>query len=180
MLPLERCDRSRCAPVNARGDFARGLSARPTAPGAAKELATLDAAEKKFELAQEELERYSALAGADPEALTLLAVLKTNLGKSAAGVAAVQQARDLLGDEAWRGAELEAQVRARAGDAAGAVAALRRLEADGRLNRAALRSDAAYLPIADDPAWVAFINEKPPAPASRVPPSKRSVTSDKC
>jgi hypothetical protein len=147
--------------VKARADFARALNAHPPAPGAAKELATLDAAEQKFELAQEELERYIALAGADPDALTFLAVLKTNLGKSAAGVAAVQQAKDLVGDGAWRGAELEAHVRARAGDAAGAVAALRRLEADGRLNRAALRTDAAYLPIASDPAWVAFLNEKP-------------------
>jgi tetratricopeptide (TPR) repeat protein len=166
--------------VKARADFARALSAHPPAPGAAKELATLDAAEQKFELAQQELEHYIALAGADPDTLTLLAVLKTNLGKSAAGVAAVQQARDLVGDEAWRGAELEAQVRARAGDAAGAVAALRRLEAEGRLNRAALRADAAYLSIANDPAWVAFINEKPtPAPASRVTPSRRREASDK-
>jgi hypothetical protein len=159
--------------VKARADFTRALSAQPPAPGAAKELATLDAAEKKFELAQQELERYIALAGPDPDALTLLAVLKTNLGKGEAGVDAVRRARDLVG-EAWRSVELEAQVRASAGDAAGAVAALRKLEPEGRLDRSALRADAFYLPIANDPAWVAFINEKP---ISAPTPSRGKETS---
>ena len=59
-----------------------------------------------------------------------------------------------------RGAELEAQVRARAGDAGGAIAALRPLAQEGRLDRSVLRADPAYLPIATDPAWVIFLNER--------------------
>ena len=86
------------------------------------------------------------------------AVLLTNLGRSAESLRSLQQARALLGD-AWRAAELEAQVRARAGDAAGAVAVLRSLDAQGLANRSDLRADPNYLPIATDPVWVAFINE---------------------
>jgi len=44
---------------------------------------------------------------------------------------------------------------------------------------AVIKAGAAYLPIANDPVWVAFINEKPAAPASRVTPSKRGGASDK-
>jgi hypothetical protein len=40
------------------------------------------------------------------------------------------------------------------------VAALRPLALAGRLDREALRSDPAYLPIATDPAWVRFLSEK--------------------
>jgi Flp pilus assembly protein TadD len=149
--------------IRARADFERALTDHSPAPGAAKELASLDAAEQKYELAHKELERYIALTGPDPEALTLLAVLRANLGMAEAGVDAVRQARGLVG-EGWRGAELEAQVRARAGDAAGAVAALRRLEPEGRLDRSVLRANPAYLLIATDPTWVAFINEKPTSP----------------
>ena len=69
------------------------------------------------------------------------------------------EARRLVGGGA-QGAELEAKIRARAGDAAGAVAALRPLMRQGGLDREALRSDPAYLPIATDPAWVRFLNEK--------------------
>jgi len=58
------------------------------------------------------------------------------------------------------------------------VAALRMLEPEGRLDRASLRADPSYLPIANDPAWVAFINEKAAAPASRVTPTKRNEASD--
>ena len=155
--------RQRGDSIRARADFERALTDHSPAPGAAKELASLDAAEQKYELAHKELERYIALTGPDPEALTLLAVLRANLGMAEAGVDAVRQARGLVG-EGWRGAELEAQVRARAGDAAGAVAALRRLEPEGRLDRSVLRANPAYLLIATDPTWVAFINEKPTSP----------------
>src|SRR5262249_45698669 len=157
--------------TRARADFERALADRPPAPGAAKELATLDATEQKYGPALAKLERYIALAGPDPEVLTLLAVLRTNLGKAPEGVEAVREARDLVG-QGWRGAELEAQVRARAGDAAGAVAALRALEPERRLDRPALRADPAYLGIATDPEWVSFLNERPTKTSTPFPKGK--------
>ena len=38
------------------------------------------------------------------------------------------------------------------------------------LDREALRADPSFLPIATDPAWVAFLNE-PPAPSSERAPT---------
>jgi tetratricopeptide (TPR) repeat protein len=145
---------------NARAAFERALAERSPAPGAAKELAAMDAAQGKYEEAGRRLDRYLAVAGPDPESLSMLAVIQTNLGKTDEALRAIQQARALVGD-GWRGAELEAQVRARAGDAAGAVAALRPLAAEGRLDRSTLRADPAYAVIATDPMWVSFLNEKP-------------------
>ncbi len=100
------------------------------------------------------------MAGPDPDALSLLAVVQTNLGRGSEAIRSIADARALVTGEGWRGEELEAQVRARAGDAAGCVAALRQLESQGELDRSALRSNPEYLPIATDPAWVAFLNEK--------------------
>lgn len=133
----------------------------------------MDLARGKNDEADREIERYLALSGPDPESLSMLAVIQINRGKTAEALDAIHRARSLVG-EGWRGAELEAQVRARAGDAAGAVASLRPLEAEGRLDRSALRSDPAYLPIATDPAWISFIDEKPKPPAERATPTKRS------
>jgi hypothetical protein len=143
---------------HARQEFAKALDEREPAPGAARELASLDAAAGRNADAERNLRRYIEAAGPDPESLSLEAVLLTNLGKSAESLRSLQQARWLLGD-AWRAAELEAQVRGRAGDAAGAVAVLRTLDAQGLANRSELRADPNYLPIATDPAWIAFINE---------------------
>ena len=114
----------------------------------------------RFSEAEPLLRRYLSMAGPDPDALSLLAVVETNLGRSDAALRSIAGARALVTGEGWRGEELEAQVRARAGDAAGCVAALRQLESQRELDRFALRSDPAYLPIATDPAWVAFLNEK--------------------
>jgi tetratricopeptide (TPR) repeat protein len=162
----------------ARTDFERALSQLQPAPGAAKELAAIDASQGKSEDADRELERYIDLAGPDPESLSMLAVLKTNLGKTDQALEAIGRARSLVGN-GWRGAEVEAQVRARAGDAAGAVAALRPLDAESPVDRAILRADPAYLPIATDPAWVAFINEKPKSPTPANTPQSSSEASDK-
>ena len=70
-----------------------------------------------------------------------------------------QAARALVG-ESWQKAELEAA-------ASTPARATRRppwrrcarSKAEGRLDRAVLRADPAYLPIATDPAWVAFLAE---------------------
>lgn len=105
---------------------------------------------------------YLEATGPDPDTLASLAVAETNLGDTAAAVAAVESARSLIG-ESWRRAELEAEIYARAKNAAAAVAALRPLEGLGRLDRDALRADPAYLPIATEPAWVAFLDETPSA-----------------
>ena len=150
----------------AREEFTRALNEATPAPGAAKELAILDVSQGNSARAEEEWERYLQVSGEDPEALSQLAAVQTTLGKTQAALDALGRARTLMGD-AWRGARLEAQVRARAGDAAGAVAALRSLDTQGRVDRAALRADPAFLPIATNPVWVSFLNERPvhPTPA---------------
>src|SRR6266508_1328648 len=139
--------------------FERALAASAPAPGAARELAALAAERGRLPEAERQISGYLAVAGPDPESLSLEAVIKTNLGKTVEAVQAIAEARRLVGGGA-QGAELEAQIRARAGDAAGAVAALRPLVRQGRLDRDALRADPVYLPIATDPAWVNFLNEK--------------------
>lgn len=154
----------------ARAAFERALAQREPAPGAAKELASMALEEGRYAEAEERLARYLSLTGPDPDALSLEAVVKTNLGKAPEALEAIRQARRLVG-EGWRAAELEAQVHARASDAPGTVEALRTLEAQGLLDRAALRADPAYLPIATEPAWVAFLSEKPavtPTPSPTV------------
>ena len=88
-------------------------------------------AEGRGEEALRMLERYIREAGADPESLATLAVLQANAGDSEAAVRTIREARSLL-PEGWRRAELEAQIYARAGDAASTVAALRPLQAEGR------------------------------------------------
>jgi tetratricopeptide (TPR) repeat protein len=145
--------------ASARTFFESALAASPPAPGAAKQLAALDAGQGRLPEAERQIVRYLAAAGPDPEALALAAVIATDLGKTDEAVAAIAEARRLSADGA-RGAELEAQIRARAGDAGGAVDLLRPLADEGRLDRAALRADPAYLTLATDPAWVAFLNEK--------------------
>ncbi len=143
----------------ARAFFQRALETSAPAPGAARELAALAAEQGRLPEAEREISWYLALAGPDPESLSLEAVVKTNLGKTAEAVQAIAEARRLVGGGA-QGAELEAKIRARAGDAAGTVAALRPLARKGPLDRNALRADPAYLPIATDPDWVNFLNEK--------------------
>ena len=147
----------------ARAEFERALGEAQPAPGAGRELAFLDVQAGRFADAEPRLTRYIAAAGPDPESLSLLSVVQTNLGKSEDAVASIARARELVGDS-WRSDEVEARVRARAGDGAGCVAALRALEGRGtRVDRSVLRADPAYLPIATDPAWVAFLNERPVA-----------------
>ena len=150
-------------PYVARGDFDRALAENPPAPGAAKELAAMALAEGRNADARALLERYVRDAGPDPETLATLAVVEANAGDADAAARTIREARALL-PEGWRRAELEAQIYARSGDAAATVAALRPLQADGRLDRQALRADPAYVPIATDPAWVAFLAEEPASP----------------
>ena len=84
---------------------------------------------------------------------------EANLGEGGKAVESVEGARALL-PERWRALGLQAQVYARAGDAAKAIETLRELEREGPLDREALRSDPLYLPIATDPLWVAFLGER--------------------
>jgi len=145
---------------HARAEFERSLAESQPAPGADRELAFLDAEAGRFAAAEPRLARYIAATGPDPESLSLLSVIQTNLGKSDDAVTTIGRARELVG-EAWRSDEIEARVRARAGDGAGCVAALRAMEGRGtNVDRRALRADPAYMPIATDPTWVAFINER--------------------
>jgi tetratricopeptide (TPR) repeat protein len=145
----------------AQADFDRALAERPPAPGAAKELAAMALAEGRGGDALPLLERYLLEAGPDPETLATLAVVQANLGRTEAAARTIGEARELL-PEGWRRAELEASIYARAGDAAAAVGALRLLQAQGRLDREALRADPAFVPIATDPVWVAFLAETGP------------------
>jgi len=155
--------RSRGDLAEARADFENALRERPPAPGAAKEMASIALGERRDVDARAWLERYLTEAGPDPDTLATLAVIQTNLQDGAAAVAAIQSARTLVGPDGQR-AELEAQVYARTGNAGAAVEALRPLAAEGRVDRAALRADPAYLPIATDDAWVAFLAETPAVP----------------
>ncbi len=143
----------------ARVFFERALAAPVPAPGAARELAALAREQGRLPEAERQIVSYLAAAGTDPESLSLQAVILTDLGKTAEAVQAIAEARR-LGKGGAQGAELEAQIRARAGDAPGAVAALRPLINERRLDRSTLRADPAYLPIATAPAWVKFLNEK--------------------
>ncbi len=147
--------------AEATADFERAVAAVPPAPGAARELATIALAAGRNADARALLHRYLDDAGPDVESLAALAVAETNLGDTAAALAAIASARALVGED-WRKAELEARIQARAGNAPAAVAALRPLEAQGKLDRSVLRAEPAYLPIATDPAWVAFLNESGP------------------
>ena len=147
------------------GDFERALAEKPPAPGALRELAAIRLSRGEFEAARSLLETYRSEAGPDPESLATLAVVLTNLGDSAAAVRSIELARSMV-PEAWRRAELEAQIHARSRNASATVAALKPLESEGRLDRSALRADPAYLPIATDPLWVAFLSERPPVPAA--------------
>jgi tetratricopeptide (TPR) repeat protein len=144
---------------HARGQFERAIRENPPAPGAAREIAAIALAAGRQAEAEQWLKAYASMAGPDPDSLALIAVVESNLGKPRESVEAIREARAMVG-EGWRAAELEARIRARAGDAAGAVTALRPLEAEGRLDRRALRADPDYVRIATDPAWVAFLNEK--------------------
>lgn len=150
----------------AAADFERALAAAPPAPGAARELAAMALSAGRNADARALYHRYLADAGPDVDSLAALAVAETNLGDTAAALAAIASARELVGED-WKKAELEARIYARANNAAAAVAALRPLEAEGKLDRMALRAEPAYLPIATDPAWVAFLNETATPSASR-------------
>jgi tetratricopeptide (TPR) repeat protein len=156
---MARVARDRGFPEEALGLFEQALAQPDPAPGAARELAAYRLGERRDREARALLERYISGAGPDPETLWLLAVAESNLGNHPAGLEAVRAARAMLGDTA-DGAELEARVRARAADARGAVEALRRMEPARRLDRSALRADPAYLAIATDPVWIAFLAEK--------------------
>lgn len=150
--------------TDAAAEFERALAAAPPAPGAARELAAIALAAGRNADARALLHRYLDDAGPDVESLAALAVAETNLGDTSAALAAIAAARALVGED-WRKAELEARIQARAGNAAAAVAALRPLEAQGKLDRSVLRAEPGYLPIATDPAWVAFLNESAPPKA---------------
>jgi tetratricopeptide (TPR) repeat protein len=149
---------------DAKAAFLRSLSRSPVAPGAAKELGLIALAEGDSANARRLLQRYLAEAGPDPDSLSALAVAAANVGQNTESIEAIEQAR-LLMAERWKAARLQSRVYARAGDAARTVKSLRALEGDERLDRESLRSDPAYLPIATDPAWIAFLSETPaPAP----------------
>ncbi len=149
-------------------EFHAALGAAPPAPGAARELAIDALSSGRNAEARDLLDSYTAATGPDPDALGLAAVAETNLGAPQKALDAIRQARELVGGGP-RGAELEARVRARSADGAAAVAALREIPAE-LLDREALRSDPAFLPIATDPSWVAFLNEAPAAEPRPTPP----------
>lgn len=144
----------------ARAAFQGALSGPKPAPGAGKELGLLALAEGNSAQARDLLSRYVAAVGPDPDSLSALAVAEANVGESGSALKSVEAARALMADR-WRGVGLQARLYAKAGDARRTVEALRALEAEGKLDRESLRSDPAYVTIATDPLWVAFLNEKP-------------------
>ncbi|HEV8611701.1 MAG TPA: hypothetical protein VGS98_16725 [Thermoanaerobaculia bacterium] len=146
--------------AEAKAAFLRARLHSPGAPGASKELGLIALSEGDAAAARDLLRQYLGEAGPDPDAFSALAVAEANLGDKAEAVASVEHAQLLLADR-WKGLRLQSEVYARAGDAKKTVATLRALESDGPVDREALRSDPAYLPIATDPAWVAFLAETP-------------------
>ena len=157
----------------AKAAFLRALTRSPAAPGASKELALAALAQGNSAEARDRLESYVRDAGPDPDSLSALAVAQANVGESERAVESVEQARVLMADR-WRGVRLQSQVYARAGNAAKSVETLRILESEGGLDRESLRSDPAYLPIATDPAWVAFLSESPAAARTPTPAAART------
>lgn len=152
----------------ARRAFETALAADRPAPGAARELALMELSSGRAQEARDLLERYLRETGPDPDALAALAVARSNAGDRGGAVGAMREARGLLPQGAAR-LELEARVSARAGDAPATVAALRSVELSRPLDRRALRSDPAFLPIAVEPAWVRFLAERTPGPAPTAP-----------
>ncbi len=146
--------------AEARAAFEGAFSGPRPAPGAGKELGLLALAEGRSAEARERLARYVATAGPDPDSLSALAVAEANVGESGSAVKSVEEARGLVSDR-WGGVGLQARLYAKAGDARRTVEALRTLESEGPLDRESLRSDPAYLGIATDPIWIAFLNETP-------------------
>jgi tetratricopeptide (TPR) repeat protein len=147
--------------AEAKVEFARALAQSPPAPGASKELGLIALQEGRSAEARDHLRRYLEVAGPDPDALSALAVASANLGEKTESVNSVEEARTLLADR-WTGVRLQSQVYARAGDARRVIETLRALEISGSLDREKIRADPAYLPIATDPAWIAFLAETPP------------------
>jgi tetratricopeptide (TPR) repeat protein len=143
----------------AKASFEAALAGPQPAPGAARELAAMDLEADRFAEAEQRIASYLLAAGPDPDTLALAAVIQANLGKQREAVESIAAARRLLGPGP-KAAELEAKIRARASDAAGAVAALRPLVEKKTITRETLRSDPSYLPIAAAPEWVKFLNEK--------------------
>ncbi len=66
------------------------LAERPAAPGAGKELALMALAEGRYADARARLANYLEATGPDPDTLASLAVIETNLGNTAAAVAAAE------------------------------------------------------------------------------------------
>lgn len=153
----------------ARAAFREALSGPAPAPGAGKELGLFALAEGNSAEARDRLSRYVQAAGPDPDSLSALAVAEANVGESGSAVKSVEEARTLM-EGRWKGVGLQARLYAKAGDARRTVEALRALAAEGGIDRESLRSDPAYLPIAADPVWVAFLSETP-SPSS-TPPKK--------
>ena len=148
----------------ARSAFERALADPEPAPGAARDLALMALEKGESAQARGLLDQYLSESGPDPETLSLLAVVEAKLGHREASIETIEAARRMV-EDAGGGARLEAQIRARAGDAEGTVAALRSLDAEGLIDRSELRADPAYLPIATDTAWVAFLAETPARPS---------------
>lgn len=144
----------------ARAAFEGALSGPRPSPGAGKELGLLALAAGNSAEARDRLGRYVATVGPDPDSLSALAVAEANVGESGSAVKSVDAARELGADRSGDVA-LQARLYAKAGDARRTVEALRSLEKEGKLDRESLRSDPAYLGIATDPVWIAFLGEKP-------------------
>jgi hypothetical protein len=142
--------------------YQTGLALTPPdpAPGAAKELGLLALAEGNSSEARDRLAGYVAAVGPDPDSLSALAVAEANLGASRSALNSIDEARALTGDS-WNGVALQARLYAKAGDARRTVEALRALDAGRKIDRESLRSDPAFLGIATDPIWIAFLNETP-------------------
>ena len=146
---------------DAAAAYTRALAPPHPAPGGWAGLARLDSAAGRDTEAIENWTRYFAAAPADPNALFWEAVAWGHLHAFDEAQDALARAIE-LNPSAPEVYALSASLYGAAGDAASAIARLRDEERIRPVARGALASDGNFAPIAGDPAWRKFLDEKKP------------------
>jgi tetratricopeptide (TPR) repeat protein len=143
----------------AESSYTRALAPPKPAPGGWAGLARLDTAAGRDTEALGKWARYFAAAPADPNSLFFEAVAYGHLhdwegaqDALARAIALDSSSADLYG--------LSASLYGAAGDASNAIARLREEEKIRPVDRRNVAADGNFTPIADDPGWKAFLDEK--------------------
>ncbi|HET9796108.1 MAG TPA: tetratricopeptide repeat protein [Thermoanaerobaculia bacterium] len=145
----------------AQSSYTRALAPPKPAPGGWAGLARLDTAAGRDTEALRNWTRYFAAAPPDPNSLFFEAVAYGHLRDWEGAQGALARALSLDPSAADLYA-LSASLYGAAGDAANAIARLRDEEKIRPLDRSRLAADGNFTPIAEDPGWKAFLEEKKP------------------